>query len=94
MGGSVPVRADKSTSLFHTDGHTLLASSVAQKWQLRRWGNNRETAPGIEVSSTYQAWIRIEEGCGEYLGPNGIPYEVLDKPHPSANACKASIGWA
>jgi hypothetical protein len=31
MGGSVPARADKSTTLFHTDGHTLLASSVAQK---------------------------------------------------------------
>jgi hypothetical protein len=31
MGGSVPARADKSTTLFHTDGHTLLASSAAQK---------------------------------------------------------------
>jgi hypothetical protein len=31
MGGSVLARTDKSTSLFHTDGHTLLARSVAQK---------------------------------------------------------------
>jgi hypothetical protein len=30
-GGSVPARADKSTTLFDTDGHTLLASSAAQK---------------------------------------------------------------
>jgi hypothetical protein len=31
MGGSVSARVDKSTTLFHTDGHTLLASSAAQK---------------------------------------------------------------
>jgi len=30
-GGIGAGRADKSTTLFHTDGHTLLASSAAQK---------------------------------------------------------------